>query len=283
LGDSLMDLSSRILLQDRNIDLLTKENTAKIYQNDAAFNQIFFNPRCCDKDYDLIIIASYRQRELKILPKYILSIPHVSIYGYYNVDDFNRVYFSFFRMNQLLSGAFSKKFIYDNACPILPISDKDRENVDKYNLPKDFLVIAVGGANIERTFNAWDEVVSRVLDKKLYTNIVLVGSDNGKEVGEKILNANLECVIDKTSCCTFNETVEIIKRASVIICCDGGLLHAANSVRTPVIALFYYINPDVRLVQANKSYYLMDLYNVNNIQSRDIVEKLILLKKSLLP
>jgi heptosyltransferase-2 len=280
LGDSLMDLSSRVLLKEKKIDLLTKKNTANIYQNDLIFNQIFVNPNQCDKDYDLIIIGSYRQRELKILPKHILSIPHVSIYGYYNVDDFNRLYFSFFRVNQLLSYAFNEKFIYDNAYPMLPISNKDRRNVDSYNLPKDFLVIAVGGANIERTFDAWDEVVDGIIDRKLSKNIVLVGANNGKNVGEKILKAHSGCVIDKTSCCSFNETTEIIKRASILICCDGGLLHAANSVKTPVIALFYYINPAVRLIQANQSYYLMDLYDINNIQSKDIIKKLIFFQKN---
>lgn len=274
LGDSLMDLSSRVLLKDREVDLLTKENVSSIYQDDAIFKNIFTSPeQCASKKYDLIIIDSYRQRSLKILAKYFLTLPHVTLYGYYNVDDFNRLYFSFFRINQLLSKPYNEADIYKIAKPLLPISQQDKITVKEYNLPQDFIIIALGGANIERTFNAWDEVVDEILRQNIVKNIVLVGLQNADNIACKISNSHPKNVINLVGELTFNETAEVIKCSKMLICADGGLLHAANAVQTPVVSLFYYIDPLVRLIKINKSTVLVDKNDINNINVDDIVNK----------
>ena len=40
LGDSLMDLSSRVLLQGKEIDLFTHKKNASLYQDDSVFSRI---------------------------------------------------------------------------------------------------------------------------------------------------------------------------------------------------------------------------------------------------
>ena len=45
LGDSLMDLSSRVLLKDRKVDLFTDKKNAKLYEDDAVFSAIFTNKK----------------------------------------------------------------------------------------------------------------------------------------------------------------------------------------------------------------------------------------------
>ncbi len=281
LGDSLMDLSSRVLLKDKQIDLLTKENTAKIYQNDAIFNQVFTHSSQCNaNNYDLIIIGSYRQRELKSLSKHILSIPHISLFGYYHVNDFSRLYFSFFRINQLLPSPHTEKYINKIAKPLLPISETDKAIVESYNLPQDFITVVIGGASKERIFHHWDKVVNRLIEDKITKNIVLIGLQNAQEIAKNITAQHPKIVINKVGECSFNQTAQIIKKSKMLVCCDGGLLHAANAVQTPFVGLFYSIEPMARLIKSNPSLVLFDKKNINNISVDDIIEKVKLLKNN---
>ena len=272
LGDSLMDLSSRILLKGKKIDLLTQENVANIYQNDEVFNKIFTNPNSLNFDYDLIIIGSYRQRELKILPKYILTIPHVSIYGYYNVNDFNRLYFSFFRTNQLLDYRYNQQQIEEIAKPLLPITKQDKTIVSNFDLPNNFIAIAIGAASVDRNFSQWEAVIDEIFAQHIANNIVLVGAKNATIEAKKIQQKYPNKITDMTGYCSFNQTAQIIKKSSLLVCADGGLLHASNAVKTPIVSLFYNIEPTVRLIKINPSCALLNKTNINNIKVSDIIE-----------
>ena len=277
LGDSLMDLSGRVLIKDKKIDLLTKPSVASIYQNDPIFHHIFTQPEACDGDYDLLMISSYRQRELSIVKNRFGNLPHVSLYGYYNVDDFNRLYFSFYRLNQLTGGQYNQQQIASTAKPLLPITKQDQTIVEDYHLPENFIVIAIGGANPERTFNHWDQVVDRLLEEKITKYIVLVGSNNAQGMSALIAKMHPNQVVNRVEQCSFNQSAQIIKKSRLLVCADGGLLHAANAVQTPVVALFYYIDPMVRLIQANPSQALLDKENINHIKIDDIIKRIRLL------
>lgn len=281
-GDSLMDLSSRILLEDKKIDLLTKENVANIYQGDAIFRHIFTDPKqCAFNQYDLLIIDSYRQRSLKVLTKDLLKLPHISLYGYYNVDDFNRLYFSFFRINQLLSTKYSEADIYKIAKPLLPITNQDKAIVSNFDLPDNFIAITIGAASVERGFNKWNVVVDKIFTQHLANNIVLVGAKNAAIEAKKIQQKYPDKIIDMTGRCSFNQTAQIIKKSSLLVCADGGLLHAANAVKTPIVALFFYIEPINRLIKINKSMALIDKKNINNIQCNKVIKKIQLLQEEI--
>jgi hypothetical protein len=45
-------------------------------------------------------------------------------------------------------------------------------------------------------------------------------------------------------------------------------------VQTPIMALFYYIEPMVRLIKINPSYSLLDKNDINNISVINIIEKI---------
>lgn len=281
LGDSLMDLSSRVLLKNKKIDLLTKSHVAEIYQGDTVFNDIFTNAKQCNaEDYDLLIIGSYRKRELKNLTSELLQLPHTSLYGYYHVQSFNRLYFSYFHINHLLSKPYNFEYIKNTAKPSLPISHNDINIIDKHNLPNNFITIAVGGASKDRTYTSWNKVVKILLTEKIVENIVLVGKDTNQEV-KNIQTINSDRIMNLTNVCSFNQTAEIIKRSKMLLCCDGGLLHAANAVEIPIIGLFYCINPMARLIKKNQSYALFNKDNINNINSYDVVEKVIMLQNKI--
>ena len=279
LGDSLMDLSSRVLIKNKKIDLLTKENVAKIYQGDIIFSNIYSVPeQCINNDYDLMIIDSYRQRGLKMIAQYFPSLPYISLYGYYNVDDFNRLYFSFHRVNQWLLNPYDNDYIDNIAKPTLPITPNDINLVEKFQLPDDFITIAIGGANQERTFHLWGKLIDKIRTSQIPDSIVLIGAKQAKNEAKFIMQKASGMVFNMVGECTFQQSAQIIKKSTLLICADGGLLHAANAVGTPVVGLFYYINPQVRLITLNKSYGLVDKNNINNISINKIVEKIKLLK-----
>ena len=67
LGDSLMDLSSRILLKDKDLDLFTNEKNSHIYSEDMFFNKVYTNENQLNNfEYDLVIIDSFSSRSIKI-------------------------------------------------------------------------------------------------------------------------------------------------------------------------------------------------------------------------
>jgi len=274
LGDSLMDLSSRVLLEGKKVDLLTKEYTAKIFDNDTVFNCVFTDSSQLNPDdYDLLIIDSYRESSLGSFVDRLSHIPHVTLYGYYNVDNFNRLYFSFFRINQLLLNPCSEQHIKNTAKPLLPITLSDKATVDKICLPNEFITIAIGGVWKERTFHNWQGVIDTLLAKGVIEKIVLVGAKDAEEESKIICKQHHSNTINAVGKCTFNQTAEVISRSKLLICADGGLTHAANAVLTPVVCLFHELDPSVRLIEANKSIGIMDETCIDNISINHIIEQ----------
>ena len=108
------------------------------------------------------------------------------------------------------------------------------------------------------------------LDNKL--DIVLIGSENGvsdaNSLANKFEDYNLLNYVSKF---TFNQTTELIKHAEFIICCDGGLMHAANAVDTPIVTLLAKLDSEMQLTEANICFSLYDDLNVNNISILEIL------------
>ncbi len=277
IGDSLMDLSSRVLLKNRNIDLLTEKNISSLYENDSIFNSIFTNIKKCDiRKYDLIIIDAYRQRTLKVIKKHVVKIPFVTMCGYYHGPNFNRTLFSFFRMNQLLSYPYDEKDINMMATPLISISAHNKEIIDKIGLPDVFITIAIGGRDHKRTFNRWSDVIRKIIYAHPNIKIALIGN-NSKEEVQNIRNKYPDNIINLVAQYSFNQTAQIIKKSQLLLCCDGGLMHAANATNTPIIALFCHVMPKTRTTATNKSYVLYNKNDVNYIATDDIINKFKLL------
>ena len=67
LGDSLMDLSSRVLLKGKEVDLFTDKKNANLYQNDSVFSRIFTcKAEFIQHKYDLSSYLDPRTRNIKV-------------------------------------------------------------------------------------------------------------------------------------------------------------------------------------------------------------------------
>ena len=224
--------------------------------------------------YDLVIIDSYSTRSIKIKSNLAPLTPYIGIFGYYNGPEVNRVLFSFHQMNHLLGYIKSEDDINSSSKVSLSISNKDQEIVENIRLPEEYITIALGGEWRYRTYSHWYEVIEILIDNNKDLNIVLLGSSNAKDISKKLLNKmsvkNLFNCVDKF---TFNQTAQIIKKSQVLLCCDGGLMHAANAVNTPIVSLFARLTPTMQLTDNIVSFSMYDLTDVNNITVKNILEE----------
>ena len=275
LGDSLMDLSSRVLLKGRNIDLFTDKKNTHIYGDDHIFNNIYSriedvkNPK-----YDLVIIDSYSSRSINIKSKIAPSTPFAGMFGYYNGPEVNRVLFSFHQMNHLLGYIESEDKINASARASMFISKADQEIINQIDLPDRYIAIVLGGEWGYRTYNAWDKVITQILDNDQKINIVFIGSGNASNIAKELLDQFSESnIFDCVGKYSFNQTAQIIKQSRILLCCDGGLMHASNAVNTPIVPLFARLTPKMQQTDAVTAFPLFDQKDVNNISADDVLKK----------
>jgi ADP-heptose:LPS heptosyltransferase len=275
LGDSLMDLSSRVLLFEKNIDLLTDKKNAHIYYNDAIFSSVFTNKtELTNKSYDLVIVDSYSTKSIKIKTNVAPLVPFVGMYGYFNGPEVNRVLFSFHQINHLIGYSHSESYINTMAKNLITISSHDETIINSLELPNFFITIVIGGEWEYRTYNKWDKVIEELLLIDNNLEIVLLGSNNAKDIEQQILekfsSSNLSSYVSKFS---FNQTAQIISKSDFLFCCDGGLMHAANALNVKIIPLFARLEENLQLTEACKAFPLFDLFDVNNILVTDVILK----------
>ena len=277
LGDSLMDLSSRVLLKGKEVDLFTDKKNASLYQDDHVFSRIFTQKaEVAQHKYDLVIVDSFSTRSIDIKTNILPLNPFVGMFGYYNGPEVNRVLFSFHRMNQLLGYVKSEAEINKVARPSMAIEINDLPSVEELNLPASYIAIALGGGWAYRTYNKWGEVIDKLAKKNNKLNLVFVGSDNAKESAKALTEAfPSDNIFNCVAKFTFNQTAQIIKGANILLCCDGGLMHAANAVNTPIVPLFARLTPIMQLTESIQAFPLFDANDVNNIPVEDILVKYI--------
>jgi hypothetical protein len=274
MGDSLMDLSNRVLLKDKSIDLLTDKKNAHLFFDDEVFENVYthINDFGCKK-YDVVLLDSYSTRTIKIKAKVAPLLSYIGMFGYYNGPEVNRVLFGFHRMNQLLGYKKNEIEINLSSKASLSVSEEDIQIVKNFKLPQKYISIAIGGEWNYRTYNKWDEVINLLISGDQNLKIALVGSDNAQKVSEELLekisSKNLLNCVNQFS---FMQTAEIINNSKVLICCDGGLMHAANSLNTPILALFARLTPAMQLTESISSFSLYDKNDVNKIEVRSVLQ-----------
>ena len=277
LGDSLMDLSSRVLLKGKEVDLFTDKKNANLYQDDSVFSRIFTQKvEVAQYKYDLVILDSFSTRSIDIKTQILPLNPFVGMFGYYNGPEVNRVLFSFHRMNQLLGYVNSETEVNKVARPSMAIEINNLPSVEGLNLPSSYIAIALGGEWAYRTYNKWGEVIDKLTKNNDKLNLVFVGSDNAKESAKALTETfPRDNIFNCVAKFTFNQTAQIIKGANILLCCDGGLMHSANAVNTPILPLFAKLTPLMQLTESIQAFPLFDANNVNNIPVEDILVKYI--------
>ena len=275
LGDSLMDLSNRVMIRDKSIDLFTDKKNAILYDDDQVFLNVYTKKEeVGSSKYDLVIIDSYSTKSINIKSNLAPTTPFIGMFGYYNGPEVNRVLFSFHQMNHLLGYIKNEDDINSSSKVSLFISNEDREIVQSIGLPAEYITIALGGEWKYRTYNQWNEVTEKLVANNKDINIVFIGSRNAKDISKKLLkNIPLKNLFNCVDNFTFKQTAQIIKKSQILLCCDGGLMHAANAVNTPVVALFARLSPEMQLTQSIRAFSVYDKNDVNNISVNGVLTK----------
>jgi len=281
IGDSLMDLASRVLLAEHGIkvDLCTDPHLAKLYHADDVFGSVFSDTsQLAPHDYDLVILDSFKGRCLEDKFKYLPHLPFVTMRGYFSGPEFNRTLFSFCRMNQLLDIGLSDAQLHARALPHLCTSQADREAVAALMIPNGSIALAIGGASPGRTYQHWDQVAAKLLQSNTSNNFVLLGSNNANAMRDAILHASKEHAIRIIDCVdrhTLTQTFEILRRCTLAVAADGGLLHIANAAGIPTVALFdRHIAPALRMTAANRSITVQSTGTISDIGVDEVVHSI---------
>ena len=282
LGDSLMDLSSRVMLKGRKVDLFTDKKNYQLYLNDEYFTNVFTTIKEVNKArYDLVIVDSFSSRSINIKSKIASKTLFVAIFGYFNGPEVNRILFSFHKMNLLLGNLKSENEINALANNSISISKSDQNMVANI-VPKKYIAIVIGGEWSYKIYKNWDKVIDQLIlnDKEL--RIIFIGSANAKNISNELLNKyrsqNFLYFVERLS---FNQSIEVARRSEVLLCCDGGLMHAANAVKVNSVALFARLTPEMLTTNCSNSFNLFDSVDVNNISIQNVIGKYFEARKDL--
>lgn len=240
-GDTLMDLSSRTLLANHDVELFTTANVAPLYQHDPVFQRVLTSYADAQaQSYDLCILDNFGSRSLRTKIRVAPACPFVSLWGHYQASDTHRVLFSFHRMNQLLGLPLTTADCAAQAKPTIGISAHDQEHIDTLNLPAAFTAIALGGEWSFRTYPHWPEVIATLQQQFPQHHFVLIGSANGEHARDQVFAKSPapSQLIDCVNQFSYNQTAAIIQRATQLVCADGGLLHAGSCFAIPTYGLF---------------------------------------------
>lgn len=266
LGDSIMELSGRVLLRDKFIiDLVTNKRNYAIYKEDDIFNNIYLLEDSLPNDYDFILLDVNNTKSIKFKTHHFKNIPFISLMGYFYGADFNRMLFSFHRINAILNYPYAQNDLDNMSKNYLHLQNKA---VIKNN---NLVIVAVGGEDkVIRTYNDWGYALSALHAKLPLLNFLLIGSENGLIAANEIMALNLSRIESLVNQCSILEAANHIQRATYFLGADGGLMHIAEAFNLYGVTLFAKFNPEFRLSKTTKLKSLYDKTSVSNI-SPDII------------
>lgn len=253
LGDSIMDLSARVLWQARGlkVDVFTHASVASFYAGDPSFHRVITDARDLATSYDFIVLQSYGSKCLKFKLRHYLSSPFVALHGHYYGCEFNRLEFADGAWRYALG---LPSVEADKVCP--PVFNLSLSHAT-YARKKEQIVLAIGGVVAWRTYPHWAKVIRETSQRVPNLEWVLLGASNGKAIASSIIKAlsethNIVNLVDELS---LDEVFQLLQTASLLVAADGGLLHVGRAAKVPVVGLFAGpIHPRMRFASAETAH-----------------------------
>ncbi len=173
---------------------------------------------------------SFKQKISMLLYLFYSEVEWVPILKGYHEIDLNF---------DLLQAALPKKLKRDRRT----IVNYTYEDISFFNLSKSYIVIQPSAANGALTPKIWDpenfkELIKRFLKYYPNSKVVFVGdSGDASSLHDSNILSENGCVnlLGKT---TFNQLCNVLKGALVTISHDSGVMHIANAMQIPMIALY---------------------------------------------
>jgi Glycosyltransferase family 9 (heptosyltransferase) len=273
LGDSIMDLSSRVLWQQRGVrvDLYTHGSIAAFYRNDPSFERVISDPKELQDRYDFVVLQSYGSKCLKFKWRYFFCKPFTALHGYYYGCEFNRLEFADAAWHRALNLPMPEVA----NCP--PVFNLSFDHASQARFPRR-IAVALGGVVQERTYRNWIDVIRLVHQHDASLEWVLLGSSNGVEAANSITKAfggaiNINNCVD---CISLSDVFKHLQVAGLLVASDGGLLHVGRAAQTPIVALFAgSIHPRMRFAWTDHAHVIHAPSEVSEIESSQIAKTII--------
>ena len=118
-----------------------------------------------------------------------------------------------------------------------------KERYSDFELPQLYIAIQVSAANGAPTPKIWDprnfsELIAEFILRFPNMSVVLLGDSkdaNDLEINDLTTNNRIIDLMGKT---TLNQLCNVIDQAEVVIAHDSGIMHVANALKVPLIALY---------------------------------------------
>ena len=273
-GDALCDLSCRVLLdpRDYHVDLYSESVVCDLFKGDPYFKNVSDNMDSFKSNhYDFVIIAGYSWSTIKFKVFHLRSTPFFSIYKHYNGPEFNRIVFAYHALFLSLRIKNAKTNQLIKTCPTFYNLKYDHTETKR---KKNQIAIVVGGVVPERIYKQWVAMIQELFKDFKHLTIVLLGSDNGREMARQImqLESHLQPIKNCVAKTSLDEAFHILKESSVMICADGGLMHIGRAAKIPTLALFTgNTHPLMRFNRGDPAFAIYKKSSVSDISPQMIV------------
>ena len=270
LGDSIMDLSQRRYLAERfEVDICMPSGPAELFIGDAAFGRVYTNIDQCPRDYDFILLHDISSRSIGIKLRRYFSKPWASMIRHQQGEQYARGALSAFRFAQLLGDPGLK--------PLRPTLASPCPHNSAHGIR---IAIALGGGDPRRRYDCWPELLVQIqqqLPEAIPLKFVLIGAGQAAQedldgFSTEFLAAHCEIHQDLPN---LRELRDVMCSATHFIGCDSGLMHLAEALDKPGVALFGHIRPEWRLLPNSRLTALFSNRSVDAIPVMTIANALI--------
>ena len=280
IGDSVMDLAGRALLGAFEVDLLTDKSQAELFSTDRHFKKVFTDPSSIDPaGYDFVLLDYVNTRAISLKRKWFSALPFASIYGLFHVPQVNRTLFSCYRIHHLLRYPHSEAELQPFLSPQLFVEGEPCPLPAKNGLKR--VALTLGGMAPFKTYCHWPEVIRNLRkhwpSERRFPQFILIGSQNGLGYVEPVKAALEGCeVISLVGALSLRTTVRVLADCDFYMGADGGLMHCADAVKLPGVAIFgNRVTSEVALPPHTAMKTLGDPRGVNHISPAAVAEKIL--------
>ena len=269
LGDSIMDLSARVLFSGSHfkVDLYSTENIASLYRGDPFFAATYSDTTAPDFDqYDFLLLQALSWKCMRFKVGHLPRQKFLALQGYYYGPEFNRLEFGFNAVSHFLGSA-----------AVAPSTIKPVFNLKLGHAAaqrdQDTIALVLGGVAAYRTYAHWDEFVALILKAEPRTEIVLTGSANGRELAEALMKqfGQSQRLRDEVGTQTIPEVFARIRDVALLVCADGGLMHLGRASQTPILALLAGpIHPLLRFAASEHATAVHAPHSVSDIPAQQL-------------
>ena len=281
IGDCLNRLAGLALMSKYRIDLLAYKTNATLLQHSPYLNRTFTHDRDQPNpaDYDMIILDGISSQPLNTKKKIAPRLPFVTMYEYvYRTrHSENPIKFSYYRIATLLQHPYSQATLDALATNRLHLPAPLTAWAKQQQRHAVNIGITCGSINVYKHYRHVLPLVRLITSTHPHIGIHLLGSANGEADALAVMQAKpaLLNINNHVNGCSIEQTAALIQQLDVLITPDGGLMHIATAVDTPIVALFgANIYPGYRLTQRNTARTLRRQEGVSYLSPEAILHEL---------